>query len=81
MEEPLERCEENLREVQRKLQSDITSLPSVRSANDSAERTHMSEAIGFLAKALVAIAGARQEIAALPEYELRYQTPNETSRQ
>jgi hypothetical protein len=81
MEEPLQRCEDSLREVQEKLQSDITSLPSVRSAGDSAERAHMSEAIGFLAKAIVAITGARREIAALPDYELRYQTPHETSRQ
>lgn len=77
MEDPLERCNETLREVEAKLQSDITSLPSVRSAADSAERTHMSEAIGFIAKAMVAIKGARHEIAALPQSEMRYQTPNE----
>ncbi|HEY6467459.1 MAG TPA: hypothetical protein VIY69_15775, partial [Candidatus Acidoferrales bacterium] len=29
MEDPLERCNETLREVEAKLQSDITSLPSV----------------------------------------------------
>jgi len=69
----LERCEETLREVESKLQGDISSLPST----DSIERTHMSEALGFIAEAIVAVSSARNEIAALPAYEVRYRTPNE----
>src|SRR5690348_7644639 len=69
----LERCEETLREVESKLQGDISSLPST----ESIERKHMSEALGFIAKAIVAVSSARNEIAALPAYEVRYRTPNE----
>ena len=69
----LERCEETLREVESKLQGDISSLPST----ESIERTHMSEALGFIAKAIVPVPSARNEIAALPAYEVRYRTPNE----
>jgi hypothetical protein len=71
--EDLERCEETLHEVERKLQADISSLPST----ESTERMHMSEALGFIAKAIIAVSSARNQIAALPAYEIRYRTPNE----